>query len=224
MSGHLAAIDWALLGERLGMATLQHITLVLSAMFLAALIAIPLGIVLSQCPWKWLVSGVLGLINIFQPIPSLALIALIMLLFYALGLAALGFWTGLAPLVIYALLPILRNTYTGIRQVDPAMVEVAKGMGMTRGQVLWRVQLPLALPFIMAGLRIAAVWTIGVATLVSLIGAGGLGDIIFPALRSMRPWGIVAGAIPAAVLALVFDWLLGRLEYWLTPLGMEQES
>ncbi len=209
---------------RIFTATRQHIALVLSAMFIASLVAVPLGIVLSRCRRKWVVTGVLGLVNIVQPIPSLALVAFTMVLFLALHLPAIGFLPGLVPLVAYAILPILRNTYTGIRQVDPSTVEVARGMGMTPRQVLTRVQLPLALPFIMAGLRIATVWTIGVATLVSLIGAGGLGDLIFPALRTARFTGIIAGAVPAALLALLFDWLLGLLEKWLTPHGQSDAA
>jgi osmoprotectant transport system permease protein len=128
--------------------------------------------------------------------------------------------------VLYALLPILRNTYTGIRQVDPSVIEVAAGMGMRRRQILLQVELPLSLPVIMAGLRIATVWTIGVATLCGLIGAGGLGELIFRGLRSLPRTAdyLVAGTVPAALLALGADTALGALERWLTPPGLRPET
>lgn len=203
--------------------------LTLIAMLIACTIAIPLGILLARCRLKLIVNIIMGLVNIIQPIPSLALIALTVVVFYLINeflgvrvLATLGTAPALVALVAYALLPILRNTYTGIRQVDPAVVEVATGMGMTQRQILFSVQLPLALPFIMAGVRISTVWTIGVATLVSLVGAGGLGDLIFRGLSNYRIHLILAGAAPAAALALIFDWLLGRLERWLTPIGLQR--
>jgi len=126
--------------------------------------------------------------------------------------------------VLYALLPILRNTYTGIRQVDPAIIEVATGMGMKPRQVLFSVELPLSLPFIMAGIRIAMVWTIGIATLCGLIGAGGLGDLILKGLRSIKMDYLLAGTLPAALLALVSDWILGWLEKWLTASGANAQA
>ena len=124
------------------------------------------------------------------------------------------------------LLPILRNTYTGIKQVDHSIIEVAKGMGMKSRQILFSVELPLSLPVIMAGIRISTVWSIGVATLCGLIGAGGLGDLIIKGLRSIRPDYLLAGTVPAAVLALGFDWMLGRVEKWLTPkdTGINKEN
>jgi osmoprotectant transport system permease protein len=215
-------------GQEMLQSTREHIVLTLIAMLIACAIAIPLGIMLARCRSKLLVNTAMGLINIIQPIPSLALVALTVVLFYLINellgvrvLATLGTPPALVALIAYALLPILRNTYTGIRQVDPAVVEVATGMGMTRRQILFQVQLPLALPFIMAGVRISTVWTIGVATLVSLVGAGGLGDLIFRGLSNYRINLILAGAGPAAALALIFDWLLGRLEKWLTPSGSQ---
>ncbi len=202
----------------------EHLVLTLVAMAIASAIAIPLGIVLARSRHEWLVKTVMGLVNIIQPIPSLALVALTVVVFYLINqflnvrlLATLGTGPALVALVAYALLPILRNTYTGIRQVDATVVEVATGMGMTPRQILFSVQLPLALPFIMAGVRISTVWTIGVATLVSLVGAGGLGDLIFRGLSTYRIQLILAGAAPAAVLALVFDWLLSELEKAFTP-------
>ncbi len=213
-------------GSEMLQSTREHMVLTLIAMLVACAIAIPLGVVLARSRLKGLVTAVMGLVSIIQPIPSLALVALTVVLFYLINefagarvLATLGTGPALVALVAYALLPILRNTYTGIRQVDPTIVEVATGMGMTQRQILFSVQLPLALPVIMAGVRIATVWTIGVATLVSLVGAGGLGDLIFRGLSTYRINLILAGAAPAAGLALTFDWLLGRLEKWRTPGG-----
>jgi len=216
-------------GREMIQSTREHMVLTLTAMLIACAIAIPLGIMLARCCSKLLVNTAMGLVNIIQPIPSLALVALTVVLFHLINefldiraLATLGTAPALVALIAYALLPILRNTYTGIRQVDPAVVEVATGMGMTRRQILFQVQLPLALPFIMAGVRISTVWTIGVATLVSLVGAGGLGDLIFRGLSNYRINLILAGAVPAAALALIFDWLIGRLEKWLTPAGIQE--
>lgn len=216
-------------GAEMLQSTQEHVMLTLIAMLIACTIAVPLGIMLARCRLKLIVNIIMGLVNIIQPIPSLALIALTVVLFYLINeflgvrvLATLGTAPALVALVAYALLPILRNTYTGIRQVDPAVVEVATGMGMTQRQILFSVQLPLALPFIMAGVRISTVWTIGVATLVSLVGAGGLGDLIFRGLSNYRIHLILAGAAPAAALALIFDWLLARLEKWLTPSGLQR--
>ncbi|MCD4699438.1 MAG: ABC transporter permease [Phycisphaerae bacterium] len=225
-------------GREMIQSTREHMVLTLIAMLIACAIAIPLGIMLARCRLKLLVNVVMGLVNIIQPIPSLALVALVIVGFHSLDLLlkrvfglpptgrslipTLGMLPAEVALVAYALLPILRNTYTGIRQVDPAVVEVATGMGMTRRQILFSVELPLALPFIMAGIRISTVWTIGVATLVSLVGAGGLGDLIFRGLSNYRVYLILAGAAPAAALALILDWLLGRLERWLTPAGLQE--
>ena len=199
----------------------DHLFLTGLAMLIACGIAVPLGIVLTRLRSQRLARAILGIVNIVQPIPSLALVALAAVFFLTIGLPTIGIVPGLVALVAYALLPVLRNTYTGIRQVDPTVVEVAVGMGMTRRQVLFSVELPLALPVVMAGIRIATVWTIGVATLVSLIGADSLGKPIFRGLSRGRVDLILAGALPAAALALIFDWLLGQFEKWLTPSGFE---
>jgi len=202
----------------------EHVYLTFSAMLLATAIALPLGVSLTRCRWPRVVAAILGLAGIIQTVPSLALIAFIVLVFAAAHLPTIGTAPAMLALVLYALLPILRNTYTGIRQVDPGIIEVARGMGMTPRQILLAVQLPLSLPVIMAGIRISTVWTIGVATLCSLIGAGGLGDLIMQGLRSIRMDYLLAGTIPAAALAIVFDCCLARLENWLTPTGMKTES
>ena len=200
--------------------THEHVFLTFFAMLIATAIALPLGIFLARCRANAVVGAVMGLAAVIQTIPSLALIAFIVLLFALVELHTIGMGPALTALVLYALLPILRNTYTGIRQVDPAVIEVATGLGMTRRQILFSVELPLSLPVIMAGIRIATVWTIGVATLCTLIGAGGLGDLIMRGLRSIQMDYLLAGTVPAAILAIVFDLALGRLERWLTPEGM----
>lgn len=206
--------------------TIDHLYLTLVAIVLAAVIAVPLGVFLTRTRSARLPSLVLGVTGIVQTVPSLALIAFIVLFFALAGLSTIGFFPALVALVLYALLPILRNTYTGIRQVDPAVVEVAAGMGMRPRQILWRVELPLSLPVIMAGLRISTVWTIGIATLCGLIGAGGLGELIFRGLRSLPRTAdyLVAGTIPAALLALGADALLGAFEKWFTPAGLREEA
>jgi osmoprotectant transport system permease protein len=200
-------------------------------MIIASTIAVPLGIFLAGTKNKTLTSIIMGMVNVIQPIPSLAFVALTVVVFHLINelcnihlFATLGKVPAVVALVAYALLPILRNTYTGIRQVEPAVIEVAKGMGMTWYQILFSVQLPMAMPVIMAGVRISTVWTVGVATLVSLVGAGGLGDLIFRGLSNYRINLILAGAAPAAILALSLDWLLLQLENALTPLGLRSEK
>ncbi len=205
------------LGGEIALRTYQHLTLTFIAMLFAAAISIPGGVLLARAKNRTLVSTVMGVVNLIQPIPSLALVAFIVAFFKVIGLPTIGLAPGLVSLVAYGVLPILRNTFTGIRQVDPAITEVAVGMGMTPSQRLFRVELPLALPVIMAGVRISTVWTVGVATLVSLVGAGGLGDLIFKGLRSYHIDLVLAGAVPAALLALTMDWGLGALESWIRP-------
>jgi osmoprotectant transport system permease protein len=195
----------------------EHIYLVFFAMVIATIIALFVGVYLTRCRWPRLVSIIMGVAGTIQTVPSLALIAFIVVIFAFLKLPTIGTVPALVALVLYALLPILRNTYTGIKQVDSSIVEVAQGMGMKPHQILFSVELPLSLPVIMAGIRISTVWTIGVATLCGLIGAGGLGDLIIKGLRSIRPDYLLAGTIPAAALALIFDWILGFVEKWLTP-------
>jgi osmoprotectant transport system permease protein len=204
--------------------THEHVFLTFFAMLIATAIALPLGIFLARCRANLVVGAVMGIAAVIQTVPSLALIALIVLVFASMHFQTIGVAPALTALVLYALLPILRNTYTGIRQVDPAVIEVATGLGMKPHQILFSVELPLSLPVIMAGIRIATVWTIGVATLCTLIGAGGLGDLIMRGLRSIQMDYLIAGTVPAAILAILFDWGLGRLERWLTPEGLRGEG
>jgi len=212
------------LGPEMLQRTYEHIYLVFLAMVIAIAIALPLGIYLTRSRWTRLAFTVMGAAGVIQTVPSLALIAFIVIVFALIALPTIGTLPALVALVLYALLPILRNTYTSIRQVDPSIIEVATGMGMKPHQILFSIELPLSLPVIMAGIRISTVWTIGIATLCGLIGAGGLGDLIIKGLRSIQMDYLLAGTVPAAVLALVFDWILAGLERWLTPEGLRHRA
>lgn len=183
---------------------IEHIQLSFIALLIAALIAVPLAILLTKL--KRTSEIVMGLAAVLQTIPSLALLGLMIPLF------GIGQVPAIIALVVYALLPILRNTYTGISEVDRALIEAAKGIGMKPIRRLVKVELPIAMPVIMAGIRTAMVLIIGTATLAALIGAGGLGDLILLGIDRNDPSLILIGAIPAAVLAIIFDWVLRVLE------------
>lgn len=187
--------------------TLEHLTLVMVAVVIAIAIALPLGILITQ---RTRLRGVaLGIASVFQTIPSLALFGFLIPIPFIGGI---GKRTAIVALVLYALLPILRNTYVGLTGIDPAVLEAAEAMGMTPRQVMWRVRLPLARTVILAGIRTATVITIGVATIAAAIGAGGLGTFIFRGVAMVSDAVILAGAVPAALLALLADGLLGMLE------------
>lgn len=190
-------------------ATWEHIQLTLVALFIGNLIALPLGILLTRK--RKIADTVIGITSVFQTIPSLALLGFMIPFF------GIGFGPAIVALSIYALLPILRNTYTGILGVNQAVVDAGIGMGMTSRQVLFMIEIPLALPIIMAGIRTATVMVIGVATLAALVGAGGLGDIIFRGIAMARQDLILAGAIPAALLSIIFDYILKRIEIAVQP-------
>jgi osmoprotectant transport system permease protein len=192
--------------------TIEHLELVLLAVFLAAVISIPTGILLTRRAGmrRW----VLGFANVLQTIPSLALFGF---LIPVPIIGGIGKRTAIVALVLYALLPMMRNTLAGILGVDPAVRESAVAMGMTGRQVLWEVELPLAMRTILAGVRIATVTTIGTATIAAAIGGGGLGVFIFRGISTVDTTIILAGAIPAAAIALVADEGLGWLERRLSP-------
>ena len=194
-------------GAEIGRLTFEHLWLTLSAMLFAALIGLPLGVLLTRRPA--LARPVLGLANILQTIPSLALFGLLLPVPF-LGERAARL--AIVALTGYALLPILRNTYAGINSVDPALIDVANALGMTGWQRLSKVELPLAASVILAGLRTATVTCVGVATIAAAIGAGGLGELIFRGVASVDNGLVLAGAIPAALLALGADGLLGLAE------------
>jgi osmoprotectant transport system permease protein len=192
-------------------ATANHMTLVIIAMVFAIGIGVPLGMLIVHRPT--LRNIALGLASIFQTIPSLALFGFLIPIPFIGGI---GRRTAIVALVLYALLPILRNTYVGLTGIDPAVLEAAEAMGMTRSQILWRVRLPLARAVILAGIRTATIITIGVATIAAAIGAGGLGTFIFRGVAMVSDAVILAGAIPAALLAIAADLLLAWLERRLT--------
>lgn len=188
-------------------ATLDHVELVLISMVIAICIAVPLGMFIVQRPVFRPIS--IGIANIFQTIPSLALFGFLIPIPFIGGI---GKRTAIVALVLYALLPILRNTYVGLSGIDSAVLEAAEAMGMTSAQIMFRVRFPLALAVILAGIRTATIITIGIGTIAAAIGAGGLGTFIFRGVALVSDSLILAGAIPAALLALIADFLLGLLE------------
>lgn len=194
------------LDEALGLAW-QHVYLVAIATAAAMVIGVPLGVLLTRRP---ALSGpVLGVANVFQTVPSLALFGFLIPLPFIGGIGAR---TAIVALVLYALLPIVRNTYEGIAGVDPAVREAARGMGMTDWEVLTQVEIPLGLRVILAGVRVATVVSVGTATIAAAIGAGGLGVYIFRGVATVDDTLILAGALPAALMALAADGLLGLAE------------
>lgn len=190
--------------DQLVQALLEHIQISLIALFFAVILAVPLGIYLTKK--ERIAEGIIGVTAVLQTIPSLALLGLL------IPLLGIGKGPAIIALVIYALLPILRNTYTGIKEVDASLIEAATAMGMNGKKRLFKVELPLAMPVIMAGIRTAMVLIVGTATLAALIGAGGLGDIILLGIDRNNTALIILGAIPAALLAIIFDFLLRKME------------
>lgn len=190
--------------SKLLLLTYDHILMVLIGIGTAFIVGVPLGI-LSAKKEKF-AGPILTIANIIQVFPSLALLALLMIFF------GLGFTTVVIGLFLYSLLPIIRNTYVGIKEVSPSLSDAGKGIGMNTLQLLFKIQLPLALPFLMAGLRLAAVIAIGVATIAPLIGGGGLGREVYAGINFRNEIRIYAGAIPAALLAISADIILGRLQ------------
>src|SRR5579864_8013653 len=187
--------------------TLEHLWLVVTAVGIAIALAVPAGVLATRrLAWRRFATG---FANVMQTIPSLALFGFLIPIPFIGGI---GKRTAIVALVLYALLPILRNTYVGLTGIDPAVLEAAEAMGMTTTQILWRVRLPLALAVILAGIRTATVITIGVATIAAAIGAGGLGTFIFRGVALVNDSLLLAGAIPAALLALIADFLLSLLE------------
>lgn len=186
--------------------TLQHVGLVFASVGIAIVVGVPLGVIITRK--KRLKGPVLGIANVVQTIPSLALFGFLL----AVPFIGLGARNAIIALVAYSLLPIVRNTYAGIDGVDPAVRDAAVGLGMTDWQLLKMVELPLAMPVVLAGIRVAAVIGVGIATIAAAIGAGGLGVYIFRGLAMVDNGVILAGAVPAAVLALLVDGGLHFLE------------
>ncbi|RMH17536.1 MAG: ABC transporter permease subunit, partial [Gemmatimonadetes bacterium] len=206
----IVAYLWARRTE-IGQLTLRHLLLVGLSLAAAILFAVPLGLILERA--RLGAESVIRLIGLLQTIPSIALLA------FMIPLLGIGVTPALVALFLYSLFPIVRNTYTGLRDADPAAVDSARSLGMTEGQILRYVRLPLATPVIMAGIRTAGVITVGTATLAAFIGAGGLGDPIVSGLALSDVPMILSGAVPAALLALLVDGLLALLEWVVTPRG-----
>jgi len=190
----------------------QHVKITFSAVGLAILIGVPIGIFITR--YEKGANFILGFANILQTLPSLALFGIM------LPLLGIGMKNAVIVLFLYALLPIIKNTYIGIKSVEPSIRESARGMGMTTSQILRIVEIPLALPVIMGGIRISTVINIGTATIANFIGAGGLGDLIYKGISMVNYNLILAGAIPTAILALTVDGGLGYLEKALTSKGI----
>jgi osmoprotectant transport system permease protein len=203
-------LNWDYLTLRVG----EHLSLTVVASALVAVLAIPVGIALAKTPSKAVRAVVLAIANIGQATPAVGVVILLAIVWQT------GYTTALVALVVYAFLPVLRNTMIGIEQVDSSVRESARGMGMTPAQVLTRIELPLAVPVILAGLRTALVFCVGVATIATFINAGGLGDMIVNGLKLQRYPVLVVGAVLVACIALLIDWVAGFVEDLLTPKGI----
>ena len=199
------AENYLLIGEKL----LEHLYISVVSLAMGIVVAVPLGILLSK--YEKISNGVMGVASVLQTIPSFALLALMIPVF------GVGKKTAIAALFIYSLLPILRNTFLGLTSVTPSAVDAAKGMGMEERQILTKVKIPLALPVIMSGIRLSAVYVLAWTTLAAYVGAGGLGDFIFNGLNNYVPPMILWGTIPITALALLTDYLFGKLEKRLSP-------
>jgi osmoprotectant transport system permease protein len=195
-----------------GKAALRHMQITGMAVLLAVIIGVPIGIYITKN--RKISDTVMNIANIFQTLPSLALFGLI------IPILGIGVTPSVFVLFLYALLPIIKNTYIGVDSIDPSAIEAGRGMGMTMFQILYMIEIPLALPVIMGGVRISTVINIGTATIAALIGAGGLGDFIFKGISMNSNNMILTGAVPAALLALGVDFVLGKIEKWLTPKGI----
>lgn len=189
--------------------TIEHIQLTGVSVLLAICVGVPMGVVLTRK--KNLTIPVIGAVNIVQTIPSLALLG------FLIPLLGIGVKPSILALFLYSLLAIIKNTIAGINQVESSIIEAGTGMGMTNIQILFKIEIPLSVPVILSGIRIATVTCIGIATLCAAIGSGGLGQFIFRGISMVNSNMILAGAIPAALLALFFDFLLNKIEKYLTP-------
>ncbi|WP_027633198.1 glycine betaine ABC transporter substrate-binding protein [Clostridium hydrogeniformans] len=195
---------------------IEHIYLTVLAVLLAAVIGVPLGIIITR--YKNASKYVLGVTNILQAVPSLALLGLL------IPLVGIGSKPAIVMVVLYSLLPIVKNTYTGLKNIDKEMLEAASGIGLTKSQVLRMIQIPLALPVIMAGIRISAVTAVGSMTIAAFVGAGGLGYLVFSGVQTVNNDMILAGAIPACILALAIDFIIGKIELSVTPNGLIDDN
>ncbi|MGE5702261.1 MAG: ABC transporter permease [Clostridia bacterium] len=191
-------------GEKMLTLTIEHLVMCLIGVLLAILIGVPLGVIMTKNERVAVIIQTVT--NVIQTIPSIALLLMIMVVF------GLGIGTAITALFCYSLLPVIQNTYSGLKTVDKSLIEAGKGMGMTNLQLLSMVQLPLAMPVLIAGIRVAMVVSVGVATIASFVGAGGLGDLILRGIATVDDMKIFAGAIPAALLAILADFILDIVE------------
>ncbi len=196
--------------------TIEHIRLTAIAVGLAILIGVPLGILISYV--KKLNRPILGAANVVQAIPSMALLG------FAIPFLGIGTLPAVVMVILYSLLPIIKNSYTGIQNINPQTIEAARGIGLTKFQILTKIQIPLALPVIMAGVRISSVTAVGLMTMAAFIGAGGLGFLVFSGIRTVNNNQILAGAIPACLLALLVDYLVGLVEKLVTPISLQKTN
>ena len=195
---------------------IEHIELTAIALIIAIIIGVPIGILISYK--KKLNKPILWVTSVTQAIPSMALLGF-MIPFLGIGTAP-----AIVVVVLYSLLPIIKNTYTGITNISPATIEAATGIGLTRAQILTKIQIPQALPIIMAGVRISSVSAVGLMTMAAFIGGGGLGYLIFSGIRTVNNYQILAGAIPACILALLVDYFFGAIEKLVTPLSLQSDK
>jgi osmoprotectant transport system permease protein len=200
--------------------TWQHLQIVLIANAIAVVLGVLIGMWVSGKGREHIADGVIYAASILMTIPSLALFGILMGVLYAMSLPSIGMLPVIIALTLYGLLPIIRNTHTALREVDPAMIEAGRGMGMSGLQLLLRVKMPLAVPVILAGLRQAMVMNIGIAAIGSYLGAGGLGQPIFRGLANYRKDLVLAGAIVVSVLAILTDLVMAGVEKLVTPKGV----
>ena len=210
---------WSLIGQLI----LQHLEMVILGCGIGVAIGVSLGIFISEEGREGIADVVLYLAEIMMTVPSLALFGLLIPILTALHLPALGLLPAVIALIAYGLLPILRNTYVAVREVDPALIEAGRGMGMNKKQLMYKIKLPLAVPVIMAGLRNAVIMNIGIAAIAVVIGVGGLGVPIFRGIRNFRFDLILTGAIFISFIAVIVDIFLGFVEKWVTPKGLIKE-
>lgn len=195
-----------------------HFKMVLMAELIAVLVAVPLGILVTRTAFRKLATPVIGGASVGQTVPSLAVIAIMA------PLLGFGMHSAVVALFIYGLLPVLRNTYAGINSINPAVVEAARGMGMTRGQIARKIELPLALPVIMAGIRVSTIITVGTAELAVLVGGAGLGRITLAGVFAQEALLILQGAAPTAAMAITLGFILERIERQMTSRGVKVEA
>jgi osmoprotectant transport system permease protein len=192
----------------------QHLTLVLVSSIITVAIGLALGIMVTRAEFREFLPLVSDVVNSGQTVPTLAIVAIMA------PIIGFGFWPAIVALILYGLLPVVRNTIVGLEGVDPAMIDAARGMGMTAGQILWQIEVPNASRIILAGVRTSVVINVGTAALGAYVGSGGFGNPIASGLnQAIQPW-VLLGALSAAVLAILLDYILGRVEYVMTPKGL----